>query len=104
MHTWKNCGERRSKKKEKIKKKKRLHDSHEEEIEAKRICLECQLVWVISPEIFGGEVTYKGSATAKLFNKSTVFLLCYTIYSTIKRLSFYTALTGKARHGQAEIN
>ena len=92
------------KRKKKLRKK-RLHDSHEEETEAKGICLECKLVWVICLEIFGGEVTCKVSATAKLFNnKSTAFLLCCTIYSTIRRLSFYTTLTGKARYGQAEIN
>lgn len=76
----------------KKKEKKKNYMTHEEDIEAKK-------------ELFGREVTCKVNAPAKLFNnKSTVALPRCIIYSTIKRLCFYTALTGKARHGQAEIN
>lgn len=63
------------------------------------------MVCIICLEFFGREVTCQGNATAKLLNnKSTVSLPLCTIYSTIKGLCFYTALTGKVRHGPAEIN
>lgn len=71
----------------------------------KGIHLECKLGCIICLEFFGREVTCKVNVTTELFNnKTTVFLPLHTIYSRIKALYFYTALTGKARQGQAEIN
>lgn len=62
-------------------------------------------MYIIGLDLFGREVTCKVNATVKLLNnKTTVFLPLHTIYSRIKGLCFYTALTGKARCGQAEIN
>lgn len=73
--------------------------------QAKGIHLECKLVCIICLGFFGREVTCKVNASAKLFNnRSTVFLLLCTIYSRIKGLCFCTALTGKVRRGQTEIN
>jgi hypothetical protein len=53
------------------------------------------LPWVLWPS--------KVSDKAELFNMSA-FLPLHIFYSRIKGLCFSAALTGKARHGQVEIN
>lgn len=60
-----------------------------------------KVVCIIYPEFLSRKVMSKVNDTVETFNnKSTILLPHHTIYSRIKELCFYAALTGKARHWQ----